>query len=75
MIEGFQARTKNALKPEVVMKTKENLETTKPFTFEKPQKAKPRSLRPMRSMVAVRSLKPKTHVATMVLKDEMEKRD
>jgi hypothetical protein len=57
------------------MKTKENLETTKPFNFEKPQKTKPKSLRPMRSMVAVRSLKPKTHVATMVLKEEMERRD
>ncbi len=57
------------------MKTKENLETTKPITFERPQKSKPKSLRPMRSMVAVRSLKPKPHVATMVLKDESEKRD
>lgn len=34
-------------------------------------KQKPRSLRPMRSMVAVRSLKPKTAVAQMNLKSEV----
>lgn len=33
-------------------------------------KKKPKSLRPMRSMVAVRSLKPKTTVAHMDLKAE-----
>lgn len=39
-------------------------------------KTKPKSLRPMRSMVAVRSLKPKTGVASMNLKgEEMAMRD
>lgn len=33
-------------------------------------KAKPKSLRPMRSMVSVRSMKPKATVATMMLKSE-----
>jgi hypothetical protein len=33
-------------------------------------KSKPRSLRPMRSMVAVRSLKPKTGVASFIVKNE-----
>ena len=58
------------------MKTKENLEV-KPFNFEKPlEKAKPRSLRPMRSLVASRSFKPRTNVANMILKnEEMVKRD
>lgn len=57
------------------MKTKENLET-KTFTLEKPVKSKPKSLRPMRSMVAVRSLKPKTHVANLTMKaEEMSKQD
>lgn len=58
------------------MKTKEYLES-KVFNFEKTlQKAKPQSLRPMRSLVAKRSFKPKTTVANMVLKaDEVEKRD
>lgn len=35
-------------------------------------KQKPKSLRPMRSMVALRSLKPKTTVATMNLKPEIQ---
>jgi hypothetical protein len=58
------------------MKTKENLEQ-KTFQLEKtPAKAKPRSLRPMRSMMAVRSLKPKTQVAHLALKvEEMSKQD
>lgn len=56
------------------MKTKENLET-KNLSFEKPLKtaaAKPRSLRPMTSMVARRSFKPKTAVAAMIVSKEME---
>lgn len=58
------------------MKTKENLET-KNFCPEKtPAKTKLRSLRPMRSLVATRSFKPRTHVANLVVKSElMEKRD
>lgn len=57
------------------MKTKENLES-KILNFEKPLQAKPRSFRPMRSLVATRSLKPKTTVANMVMvkPEEMEKR-
>ena len=40
----------------------------KTLNFEKAIKGKPKkSLRPMRSMVAVRSLKPKTGVATLTL--------
>ncbi len=58
------------------MKTKEQFES-KPFNFEKPQdKTKPKSLRPMRSLVASRSFKPKTLVANMNLKtEELTKRD
>ena len=59
------------------MKTKENLES-KVFNFEKPlqKDAKPKSLRPMRSLVATRSFKPKTTVANMVMKaEEIERRD
>ena len=53
-----------------MMKTKENL-TAKPFNFEKPlEKAKPKSLRPMRSIVATRSFKPNTQAAQMVMKVE-----
>lgn len=53
------------------MKTKEiqdsKIVTEVPMTI--PGK-KPKSYRPMRSMVAVRSLKPKTGVATMIVKAE-----
>jgi hypothetical protein len=58
------------------MKSKEQFES-KPFTFEKPQeKTKPKSLRPMRSLVASRSFKPKTLVASMPLKlEEQERRN
>lgn len=58
------------------MNTKENLES-KVLIFEKPLKVKPKSLRPMRSLVATRSFKPKTTVANMVMlkTEEMEKRD
>lgn len=52
------------------MKTKETFDT-KIISLEKlNQKTKPKSLRPMRSMVAVRSLKPKTTVATLSSKME-----
>lgn len=58
------------------MKTKENLETKTLSLENKTLKSKPKSFRPMRSMVAVRSLKPKTHVAQLVLKaDEVSKPD
>jgi hypothetical protein len=56
------------------MKTKENFES-KTLTFDKSVKetAKPQSLRPMRSMVKVRSFKPKTAVASMIVpKQELE---
>ena len=58
------------------MKSKENLES-KPFNFDKAvEKAKPKSLRPMRSLVATRSFRPKTNVANFALKHEEEiKRD
>lgn len=58
------------------MNTKENHEF-KVLIFEKPLKVKPKSLRPMRSLVATRSFKPKTTVANMVMlkTEEMEKRD
>ena len=52
------------------MKTKETFDS-KIVSLEKlNQKTKPKSLRPMRSMVAVRSLKPKTTVAGLALKIE-----
>jgi hypothetical protein len=49
--------------PEVVMKAKENVVKKEVPTLQ--PKVKGRSLRPMRSLVAVRSLKPTTIVATM----------
>jgi hypothetical protein len=55
---------------EVVMKTRENVDSKNVAQGPLKVKAKAKSLRPMRSMVAVRSLKPKTSVATMVLKSE-----
>lgn len=58
------------------MKTKENV-TTQIVNLDKLNtKTKPKSLRPMRSMIAVRSLKPKTGVATMIVKaEEMSERN
>ncbi len=58
------------------MKSKETIEN-KPFNFEKPlEKAKPKSLRPMRSLVASRSFRPKTNVANFATKaEEVVKRD
>lgn len=56
------------------MKTKEIIDT-KIISLDKLNtKSKPKSLRPMRSMVAVRSLKPKTQVATLAMKVENELR-
>lgn len=46
------------------MKTKETINVTKPTLEDKAlANTKPKSLRPMRSMIAVRSLKPRTTVA------------
>lgn len=47
------------------MKSKTTIVSTKPTAIERTlgTKKKPKSLRPMRSMVAVRSLKPQTVVA------------
>lgn len=56
------------------MKTKENV-IAKIISPAQSPKSKPRSLRPMRSMVAVRSLKPKTVVATMAKTEEMVERN
>jgi hypothetical protein len=54
------------------MKTKETVES-KFVPLEKlTTKKKPKSLRPMRSMVAVRSLKPKTAVASLQPRSEVE---
>lgn len=52
------------------MKTRENIESKTTMPSPLKAKTKGKSLRPMRSMVAVRSLKPKTGVATMILKPE-----
>lgn len=57
------------LKLEVFMKTKESIDP-KNLNLEKLPKTKQKSLRPMRSMIAVRSLKPKTGVASFVTKPE-----
>lgn len=70
MTKGL-GRKKKSLKPEVHMKTKKIFDTK----FATPEKApmvtpKPKSLRPMRSMVAVRSMKSKTSVAAIVVKLE-----
>jgi hypothetical protein len=53
------------------MKTKETIDP-KFLPVEKLNtKTKPKSIRPMRSMVAVRSLKPKMNVAAMAVKEEL----
>jgi hypothetical protein len=58
------------------MKTKETTVDSKTFTLENvPTKTKPKSLRPMRSMVAVRSLKPKTVVTSFTLEKTTETRE
>lgn len=58
------------------MKTKETATpTTSPKTPVAMPEAKPKSLRPMRSMVALRSFKPKTAVTSFVKTEvETEKR-
>lgn len=58
------------------MKTKETLES-KILNFEKPVLKFKKSFRPMRSLVATRSFKPKTAVANMVMvkSEVIEKRD
>lgn len=57
------------------MKTKDTVDTKIASLDKITLKKKPKSLRPMRSMVAVRSLKPKATVATMIVKsDEMVER-
>ena len=57
------------------MKTKENTESTKSFNTEAaPKKATLKSFRPMRSLVATRSFKPKTVVANMIVKAEETER-
>lgn len=53
------------------MKTKEIIDSKFQNEERLNPKAKPKSLRPMRSMVAVRSLKPRTQAATM-MKSEAE---
>lgn len=55
------------------MKTKSTY-PTKPTLADKAlgTRKKPKSLRPMRSMVALRSLKPKTVVATMKTEAELQ---
>ena len=57
------------------MKTKETIDTKNVSLEKLNAKTKPKSLRPMRSMVAVRSFKPKTAVATMAVKHEVEVRN
>jgi hypothetical protein len=52
------------------MKTKETLEQKFLRPEKNPHVDKPKSLRPIRSMVAVRSLKPKRQVANMTLRTE-----
>ena len=52
------------------MKTQENHQTKFKRIEKKCPKSKPKSLRPMRSMVAVRSLRPKTNVAQLDLKTD-----
>lgn len=53
------------------MKTKEIIDSKIQTEDKLNPKTKPKSLRPMRSMVAIRSLKPRTQVATMI-KSEVE---
>lgn len=53
------------------MKTKEIIDSKIQNEDKLNPKTKPKSLRPMRSMVAIRSLKPRTQVATM-MKPEAE---
>ena len=52
------------------MKTKETVDSKFIFIEKKPAKSKPKSLKPMRSMVAVRSLRPKAVVAQFIRSEE-----
>lgn len=52
------------------MKTKHQVDTKLANLEKVTNQSKPKSLRPMRSMVAVRSLKPKTTVAHMAARPE-----
>ena len=54
------------------MKTKETLDLKMISLDKLNPKAKPKSIRPMRSMMAVRSLKPRTGVAYMAVKVQEE---
>lgn len=54
------------------MKTKETLDPKMISLDKLNPKAKPKSIRPMRSMMAVRSLKPRTGVASMAVKVQEE---
>lgn len=58
------------------MKTKETFEP-KSLNIESTltTKAKSKSLRPMRSLMATRSLKPRTMVANMILKNDEDKKN
>lgn len=57
------------------MKTKQQIDSKLIPLDRIETKTKPKSLRPMRSMVAVRSLKPKTGVATLMKTEEMSARN
>jgi hypothetical protein len=52
------------------MKNKEASENKAPQLPRPLPKAKPKSLRPMRSLVATRSMKPKTMVANLTMKPD-----
>ena len=54
-----------------MMKTKTTLPNSTPAEKALGTRKKPKSLRPMRSMMAVRSLKPKTVVATLKVEAEL----
>ena len=66
-------KAQQAFTPEVIMKTKSTV-SPKNTTAERAlgTRKKPKSLRPMRSMMAVRSLKPKTIVASMKPEAELQ---
>lgn len=55
------------------MKTKETIDSKVLSPEKLTSKKKPRSLRPMRSMVAVRSLKPRTNVAAFEKTENVER--
>jgi hypothetical protein len=57
------------------MKTKETFDSKNVCAEKINSKTKPKSFKPMRSMVALRSLKPKTRVATFSTKSLEEQSD